>query len=198
MIEPHVHIAFAPRGAGLLCGLFYFTQDDHVFGWFTGARAHEFPASFFMLEHYYATQETVTYRSMQNDVYGDWLVATHTAESRIDRPIPVPGPQCHELERLQDAFAREWLFYADDPAHASEAAALRERELSVLAGERSPAQAREARDRPAGLDLQRAGNGCARDPLPRQAVAHRLRAGMSRPGRSRGERPSAVGAREFR
>jgi hypothetical protein len=132
MIEPHVHIAFAPRGAGLLCALLYYLRDDHVLGWFTGARAHEFPASFFMLEHYYATRETVTYRSVQNDVYGDWLIATHTTESRIDPPVPVPERECHELERLQDAFAHEWLFYADDPAHAAEAAALRERELAVL------------------------------------------------------------------
>jgi hypothetical protein len=85
-----------------------------------------------MLEHYYATRETVTYRSVQNDVYGDWLIATHTTESRIDPPVPVPERECHELERLQDAFAREWLFYADDPAHAAEAAALRDRELAVL------------------------------------------------------------------
>ena len=132
MIEPHVHIAFAPRGAGLLCALFYFARERDVFGWFTGARGHEFPASFFMLERYFSVQETACYRSVANDVYGGWGVATSASESEIDRPVPVPEPVCHELDRLQDAFAHEWLFYADDPEHAAEAAALSARELSVL------------------------------------------------------------------
>jgi hypothetical protein len=133
MIEPHVHIAFAPRGAGLLCALFYFIRDRDVFGWFTGARAHEFPASFFMLERYFSKEETTCYRSAANDVYGEWLAATSDRESPIDPPVPVPELVCHELDRLQDAFAREWLLYADDPTHAEEAALLTERELPVLA-----------------------------------------------------------------
>jgi hypothetical protein len=132
MIEPHVHLAYALRGTGLLCALFWFTRDDHVYGWFTGARAYELPASFFMLEHYYSTRETVCYRSAQNDVYGDWLVASTSGESTIDHPVPVPEDLCHELERLQDAFVREWLFFEDDPEYDTEAAALRERGLPVL------------------------------------------------------------------
>ena len=53
MIEPHIHLAYAPRGAGLLCALFWFTAEDHVYGWFAGAKAHAQLKSFFMLEHYY-------------------------------------------------------------------------------------------------------------------------------------------------
>jgi hypothetical protein len=83
-----------------------------VFGWFGRARA-EFPATFFMLEHYYSTQETVTYRSTTNDVCGDWLVATPSRIMSIRRSVP----QCHGLDRQQDAFARVAV-YADDPAHA--------------------------------------------------------------------------------
>jgi hypothetical protein len=133
MIEPHVHVAYAPRGAGVLCAAFWFAQDDHVYGWFTGARAHEHPAGFFVLEHYYSTRETVCYRSVEDDVHGGWLVASTAGESAIDRPGPVPEALCHELERLQDAFVREWLYFEDDPEHAQEAAALRARELPVLA-----------------------------------------------------------------
>jgi hypothetical protein len=133
MIEPQVHVAYAPRGAGVLCAAFWFVQGDHVYGWFTGARAHEHPASFFMLEHYYSTRETVCYRSAQDDVYGDWVVASTSGESPIDRPSPVPEALGHELERMQDAFVREWLFFEGDPEHRSEAAALRARELPVLA-----------------------------------------------------------------
>ncbi len=54
-------------------------------------------------------------------------------EAKIDRPVPVPEALCHELERLQDAFVREWLFFEDDREHESEAAALRAREVPVLA-----------------------------------------------------------------
>jgi hypothetical protein len=133
MIEPHVHIAFAPRGAGLLCAMFWFEQGKNVFGWFTGARAHERPASFFMLEHYYSTRETAYYRSVQDDVYGDWVIASAAGESGIDRPISVREPVCHVLERFQDAVAREWLSYEGDSDYEREAAVLRARERPVLA-----------------------------------------------------------------
>jgi len=138
VIEPHVHVAYAPRGAGLLCAAFWLEQGDHVYGWFTGAKAHERPASFFMLEHYYSSRETLCYRSVSDDVYGDWVLATTKGESRVDRPVPVPEALCHELERMQDAFVREWLFFEDDPGHAQEAEALRARELPVLAANVRP------------------------------------------------------------
>ena len=131
MIEPQVHVAYAHRGAGVLCAAFWFGQGDSVYGWFTGARAHEHPASFFVLEHYYSTREAVCYRSVEDDVYGPWVAASTAGEKTVDRPVPVPEALCHELERLQDAFVREWLFFDEDPAH--EAAALRARELPVLA-----------------------------------------------------------------
>jgi hypothetical protein len=133
MSESQVHLAYAPRGAGLLCALFWFVGGDDVYGWFTGARAHELPAAFFMLENYRSRGQTICYRSADNDLYGDWLVMTAKGESKIDPPLPVPDAVCHELDRLQDAFVREWLFYEDDPEHASESAQLRARELPVLA-----------------------------------------------------------------
>jgi hypothetical protein len=133
MIEPHVHIAYEPRGAGVLCAAFWFAQGEHVYGWFTGARGNEHPASFFVLEDYYSPRDTVFYRSAQNDVNGDWFSAPARSESPIGRPGPVPPALGHELERIQDAFAREWLFYRNDPGHEGEAAALRARELPIRA-----------------------------------------------------------------
>jgi hypothetical protein len=129
MIEPHVHIACAPRGAPLLCAAFWFAQGNHVYGWFTGARRDEYPASFFMLENYYSTRETVFYRSAQDDVRGDWLIVAADAESTLDQPPPLPPALGPELERMQDAFVREWLFYRGDAAPAQEADALRTRDL---------------------------------------------------------------------
>lgn len=133
MVEPHVHFAYALRGAGLLCALFWFVKEDHVYGWFTGARAHEHPASFFMLEHYYSTRQTVCYRSIEDDVYGNWLIASTEGEAPIDRPVPVSMELCHELERMQDAFVREWLFFEGEPGYEEQAAELRQRKLPVLA-----------------------------------------------------------------
>lgn len=130
MIEPHVHVACAPHGAGLLCAAFWVVQGHHVYGWFTGARGPACPAHFFALEDYYAKEETVFHRSAQNDVHGGWLAVTARGETPIERG-PIPEPLCHELERLQDAFVREWLFYRDDPAHAEDADALRARGLPL-------------------------------------------------------------------
>jgi hypothetical protein len=133
MIEPYAHFAYALRGAGLLCALFWFEKEDHVYGWFTGAKGHEHPAGFFMLEHYYSTRETVCYRSLEDDVYGAWLIASTGGEAPIDRPVPVSMELCHELERIQDAFVREWLLFEGAPGYEEQAAALQERELPVLA-----------------------------------------------------------------
>ncbi|HEU0201639.1 MAG TPA: hypothetical protein VFR86_14545 [Burkholderiaceae bacterium] len=132
MLEPHIHVAFAPRGAGLLCAAFWVVEDPHCYGWFTGAKAYEQPASFFVLEDYYSSRETVCYRSVNDDVHGDWLMVSTRGEVPIERPGPVPEALCHALEQMQDAFVREWLFYRDDAAHAQEVEALRARELPVM------------------------------------------------------------------
>ncbi len=131
MIEPHVHLAYAPRGAGVLCAMFWFVKGDDVYGWFVGARGHEHPARFFVLDHYYARQDTECYLSAEDDLYGVWLKATESGAARIDRPIPVSADLCPDLERIQDAFVQEWLFFeADD---AEEASMLRAQELPLLA-----------------------------------------------------------------
>jgi hypothetical protein len=132
MIEPHVHVAYAAHGAGLLCAVFWLVQGRHVYGWFTGARGQTHPACFFALEDYYAKEDTVFYRSAQNDVHGRWLIVAAGGEIPIERG-PIPEALRHELERLQDAFVREWLFYRDDAGHAGEAAALRARGLPLRA-----------------------------------------------------------------
>jgi hypothetical protein len=123
-----------------MCALFWIEQDSNVYGWFTGARAHELPAAFFMLENYRSRRETLTYRSTASDVYGDWLLMTDHGETKIDPPVPVPESMCHDLERLQDAFVREWLFYESDPTHAREVEQLHARDLPVLAVNVRPAR----------------------------------------------------------
>lgn len=130
MIEPHVHVAWAPYGAGVLCAAFWLVQGRHVYGWFTGARGAAYPACFFALEDYYADDETVFYRSAQNDVHGPWLIVTADGEVPIEHE-PVPAELCAELEHEQDAFVHEWLFYRDEPGHADDAVELRERGIPL-------------------------------------------------------------------
>jgi hypothetical protein len=133
VIEPHVHVAYAPQGAGLQCALFWFVREDNVYGWFTGARAYEHPARYFMLEDYYRRRETQCYFSVEDDVYGAWKRVTTETQAPIDRPLPVAPELCVELDRLQDAFVLEWLFYEGAQGSAEEASLLALRGLPVLA-----------------------------------------------------------------
>jgi hypothetical protein len=124
-------LAFTPRGVGLMCALFYIVVDEHVYGWYTGSEAGEFPANFFMLENFYSTHATMFYRTHESDVYGDWFANFPPIEQKLDRPVPVPEQMCHELERAQSVFAEEWLLYRDAPGAAQQLAAYAERELPV-------------------------------------------------------------------
>jgi len=67
MREPHVHLAYAPRGAGLSCVAFWVVSGADCHGWFTGAQADQHPARFFLLEDYYSTRDTIDYRSIEDD-----------------------------------------------------------------------------------------------------------------------------------
>ena len=131
MREPFAYLACAPRGAHLLCAVVLFAVEKCVYGWYTGAQGPVFPAAFFVLEDYYSVRETVFYRSLQDDVYDGWAIVNPAAELKIDQPVPVPEPLCHELEHMQNVFAQEWLFYADDPASWAEMENYREDELAV-------------------------------------------------------------------
>ena len=130
MIEPHVHLAYAPRGAGLLYAVMWFTDGADVYGWFIGERDGEYLASYFILQDYHSRQSTRCFRSLEDDVNGGWLECRWGREQPVDHS-PVPEPMRHEMARLQDEFIRHWLFFRDDPTQHDEARALNARELSV-------------------------------------------------------------------
>jgi len=132
MIEPHVRLAYAPRGPGLLYAMMHFSEGADAYGWFIGCRDGEFVASYFMLQDYRSRAPTL-YRSAEDDVYGPWLLVKPDGESALPHPPPVHEPLCHELARLQNEFVRHWLFFDNDPdpQAPAEAQALRARELSV-------------------------------------------------------------------
>ncbi|MFZ5542210.1 MAG: hypothetical protein ACOZJZ_01540 [Pseudomonadota bacterium] len=131
MIEPKVHLAFAPRGAGLLYGVLWFADGKDVYGWYIGSRDGVPEASFFMLPAFYTGRPVALYRTVLDDVYGPWVETTDAPRETALPHTPVPEPLCHELGRLQDEFVRHWLFFDDDPDAAAQAAIYAARELPV-------------------------------------------------------------------
>lgn len=130
MSQPHAHLAFAPRGPGLLHAVMWFAEGDDVLGWFIGARDGETLSAYFMLQDYFAARDTTFLRSLQGDVEGEWVEVRPHGELRVEQP-PMPQPLRRELSRLQDVFMRHWLFFDDDPDAAAEAEALHARQLPL-------------------------------------------------------------------
>ena len=131
MSQAHTHLAYAPRGVGLLYAVLWFAEDEHVYGWFIGARDGGHLASYFMLQDYFSLRETRLFRSVEDDVYGEWVDVRPAGDAPLPHPPPVPEAICHELSHLQYQFIRHWLFFDDDPEASEEADALTARQLPV-------------------------------------------------------------------
>jgi hypothetical protein len=117
MRTPQVFFAYAPRGAGLRCALAYLASARDVYGWFTGPRHDTSVASFFfLLQDFYASARERYAAVAPQDLHSDW---------------PLEEARRHELARMQDIFAREWLFYRHDPRAPAELQAYAEAELAV-------------------------------------------------------------------
>lgn len=117
MQTPNIFIAYAPRGAGLRCALAYLTSERDAYGWFTGPRHDSTVAScYFLLEGLFSQAETRYEAVDAADLHSAWLLD----EARR-----------HELARMQETLAREWLFYRDDPRAAAELEAYTEAELAA-------------------------------------------------------------------
>lgn len=131
MSQAHAHLAYAPRGVGLLYGLLWFEQGRDILGWFIGSRDGEHLAAYFVLQDYFSEDPPVLLRSAQDDVYGTWLQSGPGGETEVPPPPQLTEALCHELMRLQNEFIRHWLFFGNDPEAVEEAQALREQELPV-------------------------------------------------------------------
>lgn len=101
MQNPNVFLAYAPAGPGLLCALLYLADERDVFGWFIGPRQDgETVRRYFLLEDFYAPGATRYEAVSDADLHSDWSLE----EARR-----------HALASAQEAFAREWLVFRDDP-----------------------------------------------------------------------------------
>ena len=128
---PHpVHSLTTDLAAGITA-LLYVEDGRDVYGWYAQARRWRYSAAFFMLENFYSNQPTLLYRSLEDDVQGDWECMLPSPA----RPIrcPVPEEWRHELESQQSAFIDDWLFFPGDPAYRREVEACRQRGLPLHA-----------------------------------------------------------------
>lgn len=117
MRNPQIFIAYAPRGAGLRCALAYLEEGHDVYGWFGGPRHDASVAScYFVLQDFHANSPTRYEEVDQSALHAVWSLS----ESRR-----------HELAAMQDAFAREWLFYRSESRATAELMAYGEAELAA-------------------------------------------------------------------
>jgi hypothetical protein len=117
MQTPNVFIAYAPRGAGLRCALSCLSSEKDVYGWYTGPRADgSLAGEFFLIEAFYSNRPTR-------------YAAVETAA--LHSPWPLDEARRHELARLHETFAHEWLVYPDDPHAPAERAAYAKAELAA-------------------------------------------------------------------
>ena len=114
---PEIFLAYAPRGAGLRCALAYLATQRDVYGWYTGPRDDgAIAAQYFLLEDFHTMRPARDAMVDQADLHSHWALD----EARR-----------HELARMQEAFAREWLCYRDDRDAAAELAAYARAELAA-------------------------------------------------------------------
>lgn len=117
MRTPNVFFAYAPRGIGLRCALAYLAAERDAYGWFLGPSADALTVSaFFFLEDFYSNRET-RYEAVE--------------EAQLHSPWSLAEDRRHELARMRETLAREWLFYRDDPHAVAELEAYAEAELAA-------------------------------------------------------------------
>jgi len=123
MTQSECFLAYAPRGGGLLCALTYFPLDDDVAGWFVGLKDYAYPSAYFRIERFFSVDDKRFYATRGSDIYGGWSFDYAKTEPELDPPLRADDVLCHRLDKLEDAFAAEWLVFRDDPRFAAEEAA---------------------------------------------------------------------------
>jgi hypothetical protein len=124
-------MAYAPRGAGLLCAVVYAERGDDVFGWFGGSRGYQTVSAFFLLRDFFSLGETVFSATEGMDLRGGWKYDYSSSEPELARPVALDDDLARQLDTMQGKFAGEWLFYPDDPAAAVQIEAYKELGLPV-------------------------------------------------------------------
>lgn len=116
-MQPKIAIAATPGGSGNISALLYVEVHADVCGWSLESTTMCYDIAFFMLENFYAPAPAVLYRSVNDDVYGNWIRAEPPA-SHVIR-CPLPENIVHAIEPLASKLMQDWLMFydgADDSA----------------------------------------------------------------------------------
>ncbi len=129
--NPRTLVAYAPYGVGVMCALVYFERGPDVYGWWIGSRDAEWHSAYFKLENFFTSKPTRFYASEGTDLYGGWRYLLSGRDPVLDKPVPVEDDVSHELDRVQDMFIAEWLFFEDDAGAEAERKAYDEYNLPL-------------------------------------------------------------------
>ena len=115
MHMPRIFVAYAPR-AGLRCAVAYLESGRDVYGWVLAPTDAGVPRGrYFVIEDYHAPGASRPLFIDEDDLYAGGL-----EESRS-----------HELARLRDLMAHEWILWRGDPAARADLEAFAQAELAV-------------------------------------------------------------------
>ena len=133
MTEHEVFLAYAPRGAGLLCAVCYFKEDSglDLCGWWIGFKDHGYIPAYFTLQNFYTLEDTAFLATEGSDLYGGWRYDYSRSRPLLDASLRVDDALAHRLEQLQELFFHEWLFDRSDPGASEELAWYAAEELAV-------------------------------------------------------------------
>lgn len=110
-MQPKIAIAATPGSSGSTSALLYVEVRADVCGWFLEAAVQQYRVAFFMLENFYASAPAVLYRSVTDDVYGNWVrdepPASHTIRCPMQENI------VHQIEPLKTKLMQDWLLFHD-------------------------------------------------------------------------------------
>jgi hypothetical protein len=131
MAVPQTFLAYAPRGAGLMCAVAYIEVGQDVYGWYIGHKEGAFPCAYFKLEDFFSTAGNTFLATDWCDIYAGWKFNYASSQPKFDKAVPVDQDIIHKLVKLQDDFVGEWLFFSDDPGTQREIEAYRHSELPL-------------------------------------------------------------------
>lgn len=116
-----------------MCAVVCIETGNDVHGWWIGYQDGGFTPAFFRLENFFSTLPTSFLATEGSDLYGGWKTDYSTGKPKpVDPPLPVEEAMIHDLERLQDEFAAEWLFFEDAEGTSGEVDAYHGHDLPVL------------------------------------------------------------------